>query len=117
MIASDPFLNQNCPLPPGVELQLSFERLKTEFSAVLAPDATDSHKGQIIPLKNVFAEVEYISSPSLRAQMASIESAPIKYTYDDLDVIYKTIPVTLNFKLFQKNKSKTLDERTINSNG
>ena len=96
MIASDPFLNQNCPLPPGVELQLSFERLKIEFAAVLAPDAEDSHKGKIIPLKNVFAEVEYISSPLLRAKMSAIESAPIKYIYDDLDVIYKTIPVNSN---------------------
>ena len=100
MIASDPFLNQNCPLPPGVELQLSFERLRIEYASVLAHNATASHKGKIIPLKNVFAEVEYISSPSLRAKMTAIESAPIKYTYDDLDVIYKTIPVNFYFRFF-----------------
>lgn len=93
MIASDPFLNQNSPLPPGVELQLSFERLKMEFSSLRVNKEAHTLKNQILPLKNVFAEVEYISSPTLRNQMASIESQPIKYSYDDMDVIYKTIPV------------------------
>ena len=93
MIASDPFLNENSPLPPGVELQLSFERLKMEFSSLRVKKESHALKNQILPLKNVFAEVEYISSPTLRNQMASIESQPIKYSYDDMDVIYKTIPV------------------------
>ena len=93
MIASDPFLNQNYLLPPGVELQLSFERLKVEFSSLRVTKDSEALKNKILPLKNVFAEVEYISSPSLRNQMASIETQPLKYFYDDMDVIYKTIPV------------------------
>lgn len=96
MQASDPFLNQNCPLPPGVELQLSFERLKANFSSINIK-TSDALNGKILPIKNVFAEVEYISSPSLRAKMASIETGPMVYSYDDMDVIYKTIPVKLNF--------------------
>lgn len=96
MIASDPFLNQNTPLPPGLELQLSFERLKADSSLIKISSEAEAHDGQILKLRNVFAEVEYISSPSLRAHMATIDTNPLSYSYDDMDVVYKTIPVSHN---------------------
>ena len=113
MIASDPFLNQNAPLPPGVELQLSFERLKAEFSSLRLKKESEVLKNKILPLKNVFAEVEYISSPSLRNQMAAIESQPLKYSYDDLDVIYKTIPVFFRLIIFFLNFLFKMNEQSV----
>ena len=61
---NDSFLNENHPLPPGVEMKLSFDRLAAQYSCI-AVGSDDVLKGKILELKDVFAQVEYISSPLL----------------------------------------------------
>jgi len=93
MIPNDPFLNENQPLPAGVELQLSFDRLPADFSVIkIESNGTDSLKGKVLELKNVFAQVEYISSPALRQYNDRINVAPLSYTYDECSVLYKALP-------------------------
>ena len=93
MIPNDPFLNENQVLPPGVELQLSFDRLISDFS-VIKTGSNDDLKGTVLELKNVFAQVEYISSPSLRRFGDLIQTNPINYIYDECTVLYKALPTS-----------------------
>ena len=73
-----PFLNENKPLPPGVELQLSFERLSADFSVQKINTAgEDTLKGTTLKLTNVYAQVEYISSNALRQYADSIHNSPL----------------------------------------
>ena len=92
MVPNDPFLNENQPLPPGVELQLSFDRLAAEFSTYHIGAKPDTLKGKPLDLTNVYAQVEYVSSTSLRHYADSIENAPISFKYDDCSVLYKALP-------------------------
>ena len=94
MIPNDPFLNENQPLPPGVELQLSFDRLVSDFS-VLRVDSGSANplKGKVLELKNVYAQVEYISSTALRHYNDRINNTPIPYMYDECTVTYKALPL------------------------
>ena len=93
MIPSAGFLKENKPLPPNVELKLSFDRLPAEFSTILLDsDGIDPLKGQVLELKDVYAQVEYISSPFLRNFFDRIEVNPISYTYDECNIIYKSLP-------------------------
>jgi hypothetical protein len=90
---NDAFLNENQPLPPGAELQLSFDRLPAEFSVLkLEKEGDDTLKGKVLELKNVFAQVEYISSPMLRNFADQLMVAPITYKYDECTVLCKTLP-------------------------
>ena len=91
MIPNDPFLNENQPLPPGVELQLSFDRLAAKFSTYHIGTKEETLKGQTLKLTNVYAQVEYVSSPALRQYADSIQNAPIVFKYDDCSVLYKTL--------------------------
>ena len=94
LIPNDPFLHENQPLPPGVELQLTFDRLNAEFSTLkINTEDPDSLKGTVLELKDVFAQVEYVSSPILRNFADRINTAPITYIYDECTVLYKTLPV------------------------
>ena len=92
MIPNDPFLNENQPLPPGVELQLSFDRLTAEFSTYNLSSKTDELKGKTLKLKNVYAQAEYITSTALRQYADSIENSPAKFKYDECSVMYKALP-------------------------
>ena len=39
---NDPFLNENSPLPPGIELKISFDRLQANHSTYLVNGKTDT---------------------------------------------------------------------------
>ena len=88
---NDSFLNENKVLPPGLELKLVFDRLKADFS-VFKLDGEDSLKGKMLELKDVYAHVEYISSPALRNYHDRIQSAPLEFSYDDTTVMCKLLP-------------------------
>ena len=94
MIPSAGFLTENKPLPPNVELKLSFDRLTAEYSTLLVDQTskTDPLKGTILELKNVFAQVEYVSSPQMRAYFDRISENPIPYVYDECAVLFKALP-------------------------
>ena len=90
---NDAFLNENKPLPPGAELQLSFDRLPAEYSVLkISKEGADTLKGKVLELKNVFAQVEYISSPMLRNFADQMMVAPIIYKYDECTVLCKSLP-------------------------
>ena len=88
---NDSFLNENKVLPPGLELKLVFDRLKADFS-VFKFDGEDSLKNQILDLKDVYAHVEYISSPALRNYHDRMQSSPLEFSYDDTTVMCKLLP-------------------------
>ena len=88
------FLNENKPLPPNVELKLSFDRLAAEYSTLLVDQESNSDplKGTVLELKNVFAQVEYVSSPQMRSYFDRISETPIPYIYDECAVLFKSLP-------------------------
>lgn len=88
---NDAFLNENKVLPPGLELKLVFDRLKSDFS-VFKLDGEDTLRGSVLELKDVYAQVEYISSPALRNYHDRLESMPLDFTYDDTTVMCKLLP-------------------------
>ena len=45
-------------------------------------------------MKNVFAQVEYVSSPYLRSYFDRINSTPIPYVYDECSVLYRSLPIS-----------------------
>ena len=91
MTPNDSFLNENKVLPPGLELKLIFDRIKADFS-VFKIDGDDFLKGKILELKDVYAQVEYISSPALRNYHDRIQTSPLEFSYDDTSVMCKLLP-------------------------
>ena len=49
-------------------------------------------KGKVLELKDVYAQVEYISSPALRNYHDRIQSTPLEFSYDDTTVMCKLLP-------------------------
>ena len=92
MTPNDGFLNENQPLPPGVELKLSFDRLPAKFSVFKMNDALTTLDGKTLTLKNVFAQVEYISSAALRNYHDTIDIEPLQFLYDEVAVCCKSLP-------------------------
>ena len=88
---NDPFLNENHPLPPGVELKLSFERLQARFSCLKLSE-TDILAGKTLELKDLYAQVEYVSSPLMRNAFDSVQIKPLEYNYDECTVMCRSIP-------------------------
>ena len=91
MTPNDGFLNENQPLPPGVELKLSFDRLPAKFSVTKISDSIKLD-GKILELKNVYAQVEYISSTTIRNYHDSIDNEPLEFNYDEVSVLCKSLP-------------------------
>ena len=88
---NDAFLNDNKVLPPGVELKLVFDRLIADYSVVKI-DGADTLSGKVLELKDVYAKVEYISSPALRNYHDRIQITPIEFQYDETSVMCKVLP-------------------------
>lgn len=74
---------------------MSFDRLHAEFSTLLVDtnSTADPLKGTVLELKNVYAQVEYISSPYWREYFDRINEISIPYTYDECSVLYKALPL------------------------
>ena len=92
MTPNDSFLNENHTLPPGVELKLTFDRHQAQYSCItIGEDKT--LKGKVLELKDVYAQVEYISSPILRSYFDRREIEPIVYKYDEISVLCRSVPI------------------------
>ena len=91
MTPNDSFLNENHTLPPGVEMKLTFDRLPAQFSC-LALNSDKTLQGKVLTLKDVFAQVEYISSPILRSYFDTRDFEPISYKYDEISVLCRSVP-------------------------
>ena len=92
MTPNDSFLNENHPLPPGVEMKIAFDRLPAQNSCI-AWNSDNSINGQVLELKDVYTQVEYISSPILRSYFDRRDIEPITYKYDELSVICRSVPI------------------------
>ena len=93
MIPNDSFLNENHQLPPGVELKICLDRLPAEYSVYkVRTEGEDTLKGKALELKNVYAQVEYVSSTALRHYHDSINMTPLEYNYDECSIICKSLP-------------------------
>ena len=91
MTPNESFLNENHTLPPGIEMKLTFDRLQAQFSCISESDV--SLKGKTLELKDAYAQVEYISSPILRSYFDQREYQPLVYSYDEISVLCRSVPV------------------------
>ena len=91
MSPNESFLNDNHPLPPGIELKLTFDRLQAEHSCI-AIDEADTFKGTVLELKDVYAQTEYISSEILRSYFDQRELQPSSYSYDEVSCLCRSVP-------------------------
>ena len=89
---TESFLNENHTLPPGIEMKLTFDRLPAQHSS-FALDDDKALMGKVLPIKDCFAQVEYISSPILRTYFDQRDFEPTTYTYDEISVLCRSIPM------------------------
>ena len=83
------FLADPDPLIPDCEVELNFTRAKPQASVIQVDVADDLDS---IELLHVHAITEYVSSPAMRAHFQSIDTNPIIYKYDNVEVLTKQIP-------------------------
>ena len=77
------------PLMSDCELKLTFGRAKPSTSVIqVKPGQLEN-----IELKYVHAVTEYVSSPPMRQHFQMIETSPIVYNYDNIDVFTKQLPL------------------------
>ena len=92
MTPNESFLNENHTLPPGIEMKLTFDRLQAQHSCY-AIEKDTSLQGKVLELKDVYAQVEYISSPILRSYFDQRDLEPSAYTYDEISVLCRSVPM------------------------
>ena len=83
-IGSPDLLLKNC------ELKLSFDRAHPSLAVLKVGEA---ELPDVLEIKECFAVTDYISSPDIRDYFSTIETQPFVYSYDDVDVIIKNIPL------------------------
>ena len=90
-------LNSKIPLVPKTEMIISFDRAPSELALINMVENTESSiEGKAIDLKNVFMRASYYSSPYLRNFFDTISSNEITYSYDECQVLQKSLPTGLN---------------------
>ena len=85
------FLADTLPLITDTEVQICFERAKPEVALIELDDDMELEYIELIDCK---AQTEYVSSPSLRAYFQTIQTNPIVYEFDNIDVMTKPMSVT-----------------------
>lgn len=84
------FLGCPEPLLNNTELKISFDRTRPECALIATGAIT--HACDYIEIKDCYAITEYISSPDIRQYFETIDTSPIIYEYDTVDVWIKNIP-------------------------
>ena len=84
------FLASPEPLPNNCELKLSFARSDWKTSLIKYGTVTETCTG--LKIEDCYAISEYVSSPKMRDYFEQINYSPLTYTYDDCDVIIKSMP-------------------------
>ena len=90
MTPNESFLNENHPLPSGIEMKLTFDRSPAQISCL--SDSDSSLRGRSLELKDAYAQVEYISSQILRSYFEQRDYQPITYKYDEISVLCRSVP-------------------------
>ena len=83
------FLSNADPLLKNCELKLRFDRADP---AVALLKTADGGVCNSLEITDCYATTEYISSPELRNHFDRIETEPIMYNYEDVEVLVKSIP-------------------------
>ena len=83
------FLTNPDPLMKNCELKLSFDRADPQCAMIELETGTQLGD---LEISNCYAVTEYVSSPELRSYFDRIENIPIKYDYEDIEVLIKSIP-------------------------
>ena len=84
------FLAGPDPLVKDAELKISFDRADPA-TALIKLDAT-AEVPKYIEIKNCVAYTEYITSPAIRSYFQNIDYNPIPYNYDDIQILFKSVP-------------------------
>lgn len=84
------FLNSPELLMKDCELKLSFDRANPKIA--LTQIDTSSVAPTEIKIIDCVAITEYVSSPNIRNYFDTIETQPISYEYEDMEVLIKTLP-------------------------
>ena len=83
-IPNNGFLNSNLPLVNNSELKISFDRAQLNMAFMAAENVTDMN--QIVKLNDVLAITEYISSEELRKYFSKIDTSPLAYKFDEIEI-------------------------------
>lgn len=84
------FLGSPDPLLNNTELKISFDRNRPESALIATGNVTTVC--DYIEIKDCYAITEYVSSPDIRNYFEAIDSSPIIYNYESVDVLIKNIP-------------------------
>ena len=79
------FLGNPEPLIRDCELKLSFDRANPYISVLETSEGTKQEKPFV--LKDVMAITEYVSSNSIVSYFDKISHTPVRYEFDDCDVL------------------------------
>ena len=90
-IPNNGFLNSNLPLVNNSELKISFDRAQLNMAFMAAENVTDMN--QIVQLNDVLAITEYISSEELRKYFSKIDTSPLAYKFDEIEITLKSLPM------------------------
>ena len=85
------FLADTTPLLTDSEVSICFERAKPEVALI---EIEDNMELDYLEIHDCKAVTEYITSPNLRAHFQKIQSNPIVYEFDNIDVMKKQLTVT-----------------------
>ena len=92
VIPNTGFLANADLLLKDVELKLCFDRSNPK-QYLMCPDDQWTALGDVkIDIKNCYAITEYVSSPSLRTYFDSIDYSPLRYEFEECEVLVKTLP-------------------------
>ena len=83
-LASPKQLIKNC------ELKIRFNRAKSSVALLRCKAGTESH--QDLEITDCYAQSTYISSDILKSYFDGIDTSPITYEYDDVEIILKSLP-------------------------
>ena len=84
------FLNSPELLMKDCELKLSFDRANPKIALTqIDPSSVAPTEIKII---DCVAITEYVSSPNIRNFFDTIETQPLTYEYEDMEVLIKTLP-------------------------
>ena len=84
------FLCSPEPLLNNTELKISFDRTRPESALIATGSITNAC--DYIEIKDCYAITEYISSPDIRMFFEKIETSPITYEFETVDVLIKNLP-------------------------
>ena len=92
VIPNSGFLSNNDLLLKDVELKICLDRADPQQAIMCKAEDWAAVGDLKFDIKDCFAVTDYVSSPDLRSYYESIDYSPLKYDYEECEVIVKSIP-------------------------